>query len=261
MDFIMGLYAFVVIIIRSSQKLFTYGFTSGRGILFGVVPALALILLWMLLKRAFIGTRELVMLEGTIESNAEIRTTRHGGCVTKATFSLDDKTRFFFKYLLFTKNLWNSINAYGVMETSGKFFGWKQKDCFTVFAFSNSNGTAAFIDDFEKPHSFLRKVYNICLRIGVMLFFPLVFFEDLGRPTDINFYNTLYGKAYGAAHAAGAVRTMQKALVEGAPFAMFFLIIACYSLFMYIRHIRTQPKILQKQLEMLDSAGVKRPLG
>jgi len=257
--------------IMTTLKLYAYGFTTTMGGsvgkhlpigLVGIVPALVLILLWMLLKRAF-GTRELVMLEGTIESHAEMQTNRHGKLMyfAKATFSLDDKTRVFFKYLDFTKNLWNNINANSVIGMYGKFFGWKEKNSFTVFAFSNSNGTAAFLDDFDKPHSLARKVFNICLRASIILIFPLIAYPDLTKETDLKFYKAVYGAARGSDEAAYAAYKVATTYAHASPLAIFCLFIAGYSLFLYFKQIRSQPETLRKQLEMLDRVGVKRPLG
>jgi hypothetical protein len=231
--------------IMTTIQLYTYGLTTREGILFGVIPSLVLILLWVLLKRIS-GTRELVMLEGTIESHAGMQTTSSGkfAYFNKATFSLDDKTRVFFDTLSFTKNLWNNINANSVMEMGGKFFGWKKKDSFRVFAFSNDNGSHAFLDDFDRPHSFVRKIFNVCLRVAIILFFPYLA------------YGSLYWRQYFV-----SAQEIEQALKRPAFIYIFILLVGGYSLFSYFKQIRAQPKTFRKQLEMLDRASVKRPLG
>jgi hypothetical protein len=172
--------------IMTTIKLYAYGLAPEFpwGIIVSILVLGLWILLTMLLKRIFIGTRgELVMLEGTIESHAGIITNSSRGFALfdKVTFSLDDKKRVFFSTLSFTKNLWININANSVMGMGGKFFGWKDKDSFTVFAFSNNNGTHAFLDDFDRPHSLVRKMFNICFRIAIILFIPYIFYLDVKK--------------------------------------------------------------------------------
>lgn len=239
--------------ITITLKLYIHGLTTPQGLLYGVIPALALILLWRFAKWRF-GRRELLMIEGTIESHAEIHLTRGVTWVNKVTLSLNDETRTFFENLIFRKNLWRNINANSVMGMGGKFFGWRLKNTFTVFSFANDNITAAFLDDFDKPDSLLRKAVNIGIRLAIIFFVPYISYAGIKRHAATNYevYNSVVQNYFSGRDADATVAALG---------SLFFLLVAGCSLFLYFKQLRDQPEIFRKQLEMLDRAGVKRPLG
>ena len=156
--------------------------------------------------------RELAMLEGTY--------TPRGKCIcTNGNAHTAPPVR-----VVFRKKIGEYVDAQEAVSLSGKFFGWKSQ-IFLVFAFVDDTRTVAFSDDFDRPHSLIRIMCNLGVRIGIIL---------LPR--------SMYMYSFSFLHVG----------------SVFCALIAAYSLWLYLIQICRQHEIYSKELAMLDQAGVAR---
>lgn len=209
---------------------------------FGIIPALVILILW----RRFNYTPHLGVITAEIQQYASsedrIRTLK------KVTLKEQNENRLFFKDVIFKKNLWNKIRG-GFSGTNsltglkGHFCAIIQKERLYIFAFKgiNVDTTIAFADDMNKSHSSVRIFCNITIRLLFIFSFPYLFYD--------------------VAYLSRRSISISDAASTLAPYAFFFLILAGYSLYQYIKNYMPLMKQWEiEQKDILKKTGIDIPL-
>lgn len=234
-------------------KLIFAGLTSFPVLLLSILPSVLAILLF----RYFIPKKTYEIVDGEIESyrnRYEFKPTfgwlvglEPGGisfgALEKITLKLVNGERVFFKNMTFRRYLWNSISG-GMAGTnshvgmSGKFCCERTKNGLSVFAFGNENNHFVFLDDMDKIHSIKKVIFNVCIRLLPILFFPYLFFH--GTPES---------------------RLYSKDLLSMSAFYMPFILIFGYSMYRYIVSFPQRKQIFETEMKLVEQAGIPKPLG
>lgn len=237
-------------------KLIFAGLTSFPVLLLSILPSVLAILLF----RYFIPKKTYEIVDGEIESyrnRYEFKPTfgwlvglEPGGisfgALEKITLKLVNGERVFFKNMTFRRYLWNSISG-GMAGTnshvgmSGKFCCERTKNGLSVFAFGNENNHFVFLDDMDKIHSIKKVIFNVTLMLFFIFILPYMLMDIPSHEVTERRHN--------------------EAFVGIALFTMPFIIIFSYSLYWYIKSFSMRKIRFEKEMQLLEQAGIPKPLG
>lgn len=224
---------------------------------FGILPALILLVAWRFIRKE----RTLIRIDGKIESIGDYHQRSlpdvfqsidklNFGFIKKITF-VDKGTRIFFKKGIIRSYLWKNIGGSpSLAGLEGTFLGVVKRKHIELFAFANSGTAICFLDDLDRPHSMLRIVWNVVWRMLFILFSPYMFY-DLMNQLHQNKYYDLVNRSHQASRLESLTGFM----------AYLGLIIFGYSLYCYCTGLARQRTFFQQQLQLVREAGMPVPLG
>lgn len=212
---------------------------------FGILPALILLVAWRFIRKE----RTLIRIDGKIESIGDYHQRSlpdvfqsidklNFGFIKKITF-VDKGTRIFFKKGIIRSYLWKNIGGSpSLAGLEGTFLGVVKRKHIELFAFANSGTAICFLNDLDRPHSMLRIVWNVVWRMLFILFFPYIYYDVTHQSYQEQYAEYVIG-----------------------PMSYIALIFFGYSLYRYLTGLARQRTFSQQQLQLVREAGMPVPLG